>query len=63
MSAKKMLKNSTTDKVFKKLRDKLVTDKIPEGRSEDPQIFMAWNKSCMQKFTNTQLQKGYNSLN
>lgn len=42
MSAnKKWLKNSTTDKVFKELWDKLVTDKIPEGTSEDPQVFMA----------------------
>lgn len=51
MSAKKKwLKNSMTDKVFKKLRDKLVTDKIPEGTSEDPQIFKAFKartKSCM----------------
>lgn len=42
MSAKeKWMKNSTTDKVYKELWDKLVTDKIPEGTSEDPQIFMA----------------------
>lgn len=42
MSAKKKwVKNLPTDKVFKKLWDKLVTDKIPEGTSEDPQIFMA----------------------
>lgn len=40
-SEKKWLKNSTTDNVFKELWDKLVTDKIPEGTSEDPQIFTA----------------------
>lgn len=34
---------------------KLVTDKIPEGTSEDPQILMARTKSFMEKFTNVQL--------
>lgn len=38
---KKWLKNPATDKVFKELWDKLVTDKIPPRTSEDPQIFMA----------------------
>lgn len=52
---KKWLKNSTTGKVSKKLWDKLVTDKIPEGTSEDPQIFVAPTKSYMQNFTNVEL--------
>lgn len=49
--------------MFKKeLWNKLVKDKIPEGTSENPQIFMAWTKTGMQKFTNVQLQEESTSL-
>lgn len=42
MSARKTwLQNSTTDEVCKELWDTLVTERIAEGTSEDPQIFMA----------------------